>query len=78
MEFHVRIAAPLVDIGMIERQLLELDPAGLVDLRGADLLRVSTCIHHAELVGVLDAAGYPVPYTEVEAQPSVCCGGCSG
>jgi hypothetical protein len=78
MEFHVHLATTVPGLAQIERQLLERDPAGLVDLRGTDLLRVSTCLDHAGLLAVLADAGHALPLQAVQQQPSVCCGGCGG
>ena len=78
MEFHVRIAGAAVDLAAVERGLLELDPAGVVDLHGTGLLRISTAAGAADLATVLAAAGHPVAPASIEQQPSVCCGGCSG
>ncbi|AKC86365.1 hypothetical protein [Pseudoxanthomonas suwonensis] len=79
MEFHIRIAGPRVEVEAIKRRLLDLDPAGLVDLDAdSGVLRVSTLAQPAELAGVLAAVGHPVAQRDIELQPSVCCGGCSG
>ena len=77
MEYQVRITAP-VNLDSIEERLLESDPAGLVDEGGAGLLRISTSLPPAELAAVLAAAGHPASRQDIEAQPSVCCGGCGG
>lgn len=79
MEFHVRIANVPLDLDALETRLLALDPAALVDLDSASAkLRVSTLAQLQELADALAAAGHPVALRDIELQPSVCCGGCSG
>ena len=79
MEFHVRIDQAPIDLAAVEARLLALDPAALVDLDHASArLRVSTLAQLQELADVLAAAGHPVGQDDIELQPSVCCGGCSG
>ena len=41
-------------------------------------LRISTLAPRPDVAGVLAAAGHPVGLRDIELQPSVCCGGCSG
>lgn len=78
MEFHVRIAGQ-PDLGAIESQLFGIDPAALVDHDAASCqLRISTVAHPRELAEAIAAAGYRVTAADIELQPSVCCGGCSG
>ncbi|WP_374012926.1 hypothetical protein [Pseudoxanthomonas koreensis] len=77
MEFKISIEHP--QLQDIEQRLLDIDPAGLVDVDTADgRVRVSTCIQPFELAMTLAAAGHPVAVADIELQPSVCCGGCSG
>ena len=79
MEYHVQLPPGRVDVEAIEKRLLDLDPAGLVDLELlSGRLRVSTLAPRPEVAGVLAAAGHPVALDDIEQQPSVCCGGCSG
>ena len=79
MEFHVRFAGAKPDLQAFETRLLALDPAALVDLDATSAqLRVSTVAQVQELADALAAAGHPVALRDIEAQPSVCCGGCSG
>ena len=77
MEFHVRTTSQ-PDLQSIQQRLHEMDPAGLVDHDGHDMLRISTVLRQDELVSVLGDAGQPVTLAAIEQQPSVCCGGCSG
>ncbi|MBJ6979788.1 hypothetical protein [Luteimonas sp. MC1895] len=78
MEFHVRASRPLPPLAVIEDALLAFDPAAVVDLDPAQGLRVSAAIDAAQLVDLLNGVGGAVDPGEVEQQPSVCCGGCSG
>lgn len=79
MEYAIRLEDAPVDLGAIERRLLEIDPAAVVDLdAGSGLLRCSTVALEAELVLALAHAGCNVAPADVARLPSVCCGGCSG
>ena len=79
MEFHLRLATAKPELQAFETRLLALDPAALVDLDATSAqLRVSTVAQVQELADALAAAGHPVALRDIEAQPSVCCGGCSG
>lgn len=78
MEFHVRASRPLPPLAVIEDALLAFDPAAVVDIDPAQGLRVNAAIDAAQLVGLINEVGGDVQPAEVEQQPSVCCGGCSG
>ncbi len=78
MEFHVRASQPLPPLAIIEDALLAFDPASVVDLDLVQGLRVNAAIDAAALVELLNGVGARVLPGEVEQQPSVCCGGCSG
>jgi len=78
MEFHVRASKPLPPLLVVEDALLAFDPAAVVDLDPAQGLRVNAAISAAELLALLNEVGGAVEPGEVEQQPSVCCGGCSG
>lgn len=78
MEFHVRASRPLPPLAVIEDALLAFDPASVVDIDPARGLRVNAAISAAELTALLNHVGGSVEPGEVEQQPSVCCGGCSG
>ena len=79
MEFHIRLTQPTLDLPAFERQLLDLDPAALVDLdSSANQLRISTLAQPGDLAFRLARTGHPVALEQIELQPSVCCGGCSG
>ena len=79
MEFHIKIAASLLDIGTIDDAIRAVDASALVDIDSAgNTLRVATSVGATELVSLLRQAGYPVAPHEVVQLPSICCGGCSG
>lgn len=78
MEFHVRASRPLPPLAIIEDALLAFDPASVVDVDLVQGLRVNAAIDAATLVELLNGVGGNVLAGEVEQQPSVCCGGCSG
>lgn len=79
MEYVIHLGGPVADLAAIERQMLEIDPAALIDHDPATAtLRCSTCALEVELLPALARAGHNLPFNAVERQPSVCCGGCSG
>ncbi len=79
MEYVIRLGDAPVDLAAIERQLLDLDPAALIDLDAASgALRCSTSALAVELLMALADAGHRVTPDAIERLPSVCCGGCSG
>ena len=78
MEFHVRASQPLPPLAIIEDALLAFDPASVVDVDLVQGLRVNAAIDAAARVVLLNGIGARVLPGEVEQQPSVCCGGCSG
>lgn len=78
MEFHVRASRPLPPLLVVEDALLAFDPAAVVDLDPEQVLRVNAAISAAELLALLNGVGASLEPGEVEQQPSVCCGGCSG
>lgn len=78
MEFHVRGPRPLPPLAVIEDAVLAMDPASVVDIDPVHGLRVNAAIGASELVSLLNAVGGHVAPADVEQQPSVCCGGCSG
>ena len=78
MEFHVRASRPLPPLPVIEDALLAFDPAAVADIDPERGLRVNAAIDAAQLVALLNDVGAAIKPAEVEQQPSVCCGGCSG
>ena len=79
MECHLTLPAALAQSERFERALLDADPAASFDF-GADgrQLRVASTLDPHALAVLLGAVGSPVRAEDVEIQPSVCCGGCSG
>lgn len=79
MEFHITATGALPDPGNIEDAIREFDPAAVVDVDASGrTLRVAAAISAAELVGLVNQAGWPVSPDQVRQLPSICCGGCSG
>jgi hypothetical protein len=79
MEFHIRMAASLPELGEIDDAIRSLDPAALVDIdETGELVRVATSLRSRELVALITDAGYPLAEHQVTQLPSICCGGCSG
>ena len=78
MEYAFELPCAMPDLSPLDRAIVGLDPAALVDLDATSAqLRVSTVAQVQELADALAAAGHPVALRDIEAQPSVCCGGCS-
>ena len=79
MEFHITRDPGMPGMDLIEAALQDLDPAAMVDMdTSGEVLRVATWIEAAQLVEVLNRAGWPLRPGRVIQQPSVCCGGCGG
>jgi hypothetical protein len=78
-EFAFRSPVPAPDIAALDRAVLDLDPAALVDLdTDGCTVRVATVLTRAELLACLTQAGLPADAARLRQLPSVCCGGCSG
>jgi len=79
MEFHVQLTKPVADLTLIATALEALDPAAQVDVDPRKRqLRVAAHLEAADVLRVLQRAGYPVLPQEIAQQPSICCGGCGG
>ena len=79
MEFALRSTGAAADVAAIERQLLALDPAALVDVdANGGTLRISTAATGDELLACLRTMGMAADAADLVQLPSVCCGGCSG
>jgi len=79
MEYVIRLDDAQADLATIERHLLDLDPAVVLDRDAATgMLRCSTSAMAVELLHAFADAGIRVPADAIERMPSVCCGGCSG
>ena len=77
MEFHIDMTGLSPDMDVIEQAIHAVDPAALVDVDEARL-RVSAWMDAAQLLLLINRAGYPVDQEQVSQIPSTCCGGCSG
>ena len=77
MEFHIDMTGLTPDIDALERAIHAVDPAALVDVEGASV-RISAWVDAAQLLLLINQAGYPVGQDQVAQVPSTCCGGCSG
>lgn len=79
MEYHVQFGRTLAHPDAIEDAIRNVDPAATIAIDPAiGRLRVSTWFELPELLRLLAEAGEPVGASQVVAQPSTCCGGCSG
>lgn len=79
MEFHIDMTGLTPDMDAIEGAIHAVDPAALVDVDIArHTLRVSAWVDAAQLLLLINQAGYPVAHDQVVQIPSTCCGGCSG
>ena len=79
MQFKIKIAGLMPDVGAIEHAIGAVDPSALVDIdRTGQTLRVAASIDAIHLLGLMRQAGYPVADDQLEQVPSECCGGCGG
>ena len=78
-EFAFQSPQAMPDLAPLDRAIVDLDPAALVDL-DADgrTIRMATVLTRAELLGCLAKAGLPADGERLRQLPSICCGGCSG
>lgn len=79
MQFAFDAPGCAADLATIERRIVDIDPAALLDL-DADgrTIRISTVLTPAELLDCLDRTGLPAESRHLRQLPSTCCGGCSG
>lgn len=79
MEYQITLAGPKPDLAALQLALHGQDPAALlaIDTTGRQL-RVATWLPAPELQALLRRNGLNLRDGELEAQPSVCCGGCGG
>jgi hypothetical protein len=79
MEFSLRTKGAAIDLAALERRLVAIDPAALLDLdESGQTLRIATTATGDELLACLRAAGMAAAAGDLDQLPSVCCGGCSG
>ncbi|HEY9144814.1 MAG TPA: hypothetical protein VIM90_12360 [Arenimonas sp.] len=79
MEFHIQSAATDVELRRFRNDVIAVDPAAMVerDALGQHLL-ASTQLSGSELLTIASLAGLQITREHLQAQPSVCCGGCGG
>ena len=79
MEYAFELPCALPDLSPLDRAIVGLDPAAIVDGdAGGRTLRMATVLTRDELLSCLQAAGLPAEPSRLRQLPSVCCGGCSG
>ena len=79
MQFRILTRGQPVDVQALDQVLYDSDPSVVVDFdKDASVLRVSTSMDNAELLGVINGAGLAVATSDLQRLPSECCGGCSG
>ena len=79
MEYAFELPCAMPDLSPLDRAIIGLDPAALVDVdAGGHTLRVATVLTRDELLSCLGESGLPAESSRLRQLPSVCCGGCSG
>jgi hypothetical protein len=79
MEFHVILPTAQPPLARIETALRAVDPAAIIDLDpSGHVLRIAAAVGAVDVRVAMAMAGCPVSDGQIEPQPSVCCGGCSG
>lgn len=79
MQFKIRISGSPPDVGAIEQSIWKVDPSALVDIDNTgQKLRIAGSLDAAQLLGLVNQAGYAVAENDLEYVPSECCGGCGG
>jgi hypothetical protein len=79
VEFAFESPCAIPDASPLDRVVVALDPAALVDLdANGRTIRMATVLTRDELLSCLREAGLPADSSRLRQLPSVCCGGCSG
>lgn len=79
MEFAFESLIPIPGLPALDRAIIGLDPAAIVDVdAGGRTLRMATVLTRDELLSCLREAGLPADTSRLRQLPSVCCGGCGG
>lgn len=78
MEYRITLPPATRDPTRLEGALLEADPAVVFDVDPSRVVRVATTLGAAELTALLRALDDEFGDAQVQALPSICCGGCSG
>jgi hypothetical protein len=77
VQYHIRVDDPSAAVERLAEAVTWVDPAAIADCAGA-LVRISTCLSHAELHALCGDAGIALGDGDLEQLPSECCGGCGG
>lgn len=78
MEYRITLPPATRDPMRLEGALLAADPAAVFDVDPSRVARVATTLGTADLSALLRALGDGFGDAQVQALPSICCGGCSG
>lgn len=79
MEYQVAVPLSHLQIAALRSETLSFDPAAVLDYdMHKGKLRIATVLLAVEVKFLLEQAGHGVSLAQIEALPSVCCGGCSG
>jgi hypothetical protein len=76
---YTLITSGAPDMAAIERAIVELDPAAMLDFDArASMVRISSVATETELLDCLQQAGVGAAAGQFVRLPSECCGGCGG
>ena len=79
MEYAFELPCAMPDLSPLDRAIVGLDPAALVDVdAGGRTLRMATVLTRDELLSCMQEAGLQADAERLRQLPSMCCGGCSG
>ena len=79
MEYAFELPCAMPDLSPLDRAIVGLDPAALVDVdAGGRTLRMATVLTRDELLSCMRESGLPAEPSRLRQFPSMCCGGCSG
>ena len=79
MEYAFELPCAMPDLSPLDRAIVGLDPAALVDVDASGrTLRMASVLTRDELLSCMQEAGLPADAERLRQLPSMCCGGCSG
>ena len=79
MQYEINGITAMLDMPRFEQVLGDADPASLVDIDPrTSAVRISTLLDAASIRALLAQCGADPMRADVQALPSICCGGCSG
>ena len=79
MEYAFELPCAMPDLSPLDRAIIGLDPAALVDMdAGGRTIRMATVLTRDELLSCMRESGLPAEPSRLRQLPSMCCGGCSG